>query len=146
MPITQIGGALVADDETLERAAEVTAEVASHGIAGVSINTVTGETLELDLHLSDFLLNVMAGLSNGSVSITGLPEEVTTTTAAEMLGISRPTLMKRIAANEIPGHKVGSHTRLRTEDVLRLREAEDAKRTQAFNKLRRIDEEFGALG
>lgn len=145
MPITQIGGALVADEETLERAAEVTSTVASSGIAEVSVKTVTGEVVQLDPHLSDFVFNILACLGNGSVTITGFPEEVTTTIAAEMLGVSRPTLMKRIAAGEISGRKVGSHTRLRTDDVLRLRERENIKREQAFAELRKIDEEFDAL-
>lgn len=67
--------------------------------------TVTGLTIELDLHLSDLLLNVMASLSNGSVSITGLPEEVTTITSPDMLGISPPTLLNRIAANKNSGRR-----------------------------------------
>ncbi|WP_437583277.1 helix-turn-helix domain-containing protein [Paramicrobacterium sp. CJ85] len=111
----------------------------------MSVKTVTGEVVQLDPHLSDFVFNILACLGNGSVTITGLPEEVTTTIAAEMLGVSRPTLMKRIASGEITGRKVGSHTRLRTDDVLRLRERENIKREQAFAELRKIDEEFDAL-
>ena len=42
---------------------------------------------------------------------------MTTTVAAQRIGVSRPTLMKAIRAGELPAHKVGSHFRIRTEDA-----------------------------
>lgn len=142
MPVTQVGGALVADETILQRAAEVSASVASHGAANVVVESPSGDRrIVFDPDLSDFVLRVLDSLSNGPLSITGLPDEVTTTIAADMLGISRPTLMKRIAAGDISAHRVGSHSRLLTEDVLRLRDQDAESRRVAFDELRRIDEE-----
>jgi len=141
MPVTEIGGALVADEEILQRAAEVSASVGAHGTVDVVLEAPSGERIVLDPHLGGFVLRVLDGLSNGPLSITGLPEQVTTTIAADMLGISRPTLMKRIAAGDIRALRVGSHSRLRTEDVLRLRDQDAEARRAAFEKLRRVEEE-----
>jgi excisionase family DNA binding protein len=80
------------------------------------------------------ILRIVA--SGGTVTIGSMPEELTTSTAAEQLGISRPTLMKMIDRGEIHAHKVGSHTRLRTSDVLAFRIERQARRRKAFEELR----------
>ena len=65
------------------------------------------------------------------VSVTTMPENLTTTAAAGLLGLSRPTLMKFIREGRIPAHKVGSHHRLPSTDVLALREKLHRERQQA---------------
>jgi excisionase family DNA binding protein len=70
-----------------------------------------------------------------------MPENLTTTAAASVLGVSRPTLMKMIKRHEIPAHKVGSHSRLRTEDVLAARTARRSKQRQAFDALRALEDQ-----
>ena len=79
----------------------------------------------------------------GTVTIGTLPKEVTTTTAAKMLGISRPTLMQLLSKNELPSHKVGSHTRILSEDVQKYRETRTAVRRQGLDKLRAFEDELG---
>lgn len=69
-----------------------------------------------------------------------MPETVTTTVAAKMLGISRPTLMKLIEAGRIPAVKIGTHTRLRSVDVTRFRQERQAQQQATFVELRAIDE------
>lgn len=67
------------------------------------------------------------------ISISTLPREITTTTAASMLGITRPTLMKHVRAGRLPSHKVGSHHRLLSRDVLAFREKlKEEKRRVVF--------------
>ena len=66
----------------------------------------------------ELLLRVLdATARGGTLSVTPLPEELTTSTAAKILGISRPTLMKMIHEGRVPAHEVGTHHRLRTQDV-----------------------------
>jgi excisionase family DNA binding protein len=69
-----------------------------------------------------------------------VPNVLTTTTAAAMLGLSRPTLMKMIADGEIPSHKVGSHHRLAAEDVLQAKCARRHRQRAAFSALRELDD------
>jgi excisionase family DNA binding protein len=79
----------------------------------------------------------------GAFTVRSIPEEVTTTVAARMLGLSRPTLMKLIDDGTIVGRKVGSHTRLASSDVIGLREKRSAQRRTAFDELRRLSDELG---
>lgn len=74
-----------------------------------------------------------------AVTVTALPEELTTSTAAKILGISRPTLMKMIREGRIPAHEVGTHHRLRTEDVFtELHERRERQRA-AFAELLELE-------
>lgn len=77
--------------------------------------------------------------SGATVTVSAVPSEVTTSTAAAMLGISRPTLMKLVADGTIPAHKVGTHTRLRTDDVLAARRARRERERAAFAALLELE-------
>jgi excisionase family DNA binding protein len=88
------------------------------------------------------VVEVMA--RGGTVTIGSLPEELTTTVAAEQLGISRPTLMKLIRADQIPAHTVGSHHRLKLNDVLAFKRARLAEQRRAFDELRELEDELDA--
>ncbi len=72
----------------------------------------------------------------GQVSIAKVPQKVTTTTAASMLGVSRPTVMKYIREGRLVAHKVGSHHRIETDTVLHLlEELKDEGRKAIFDFL-----------
>ena len=92
-------------------------------------------------HVISRIVRVLA--EGGTITVGSLPKELTTTTAAELLDISRPTLMKMIERGELRAHKVGSHTRLLTEDFLAARQARSDRRMQAFNELRQIERDLG---
>jgi excisionase family DNA binding protein len=94
--------------------------------------------------LTDLLRRVLHAVAGGrTVTIGTLPEALTTSTAADMLGISRPTLMKLIREGTIPSHKVGTHTRLNTADVLSFRRARLERQRRAFADLRVLEDELG---
>lgn len=77
----------------------------------------------------------------GSVTIGGLPDQLTSTTAADLLGISRPTLMKWVSEGRIDASKKGTHARFKREDVLELRRRNADARRVAFEELRSFDDE-----
>ncbi len=86
------------------------------------------------------VLEAMA--AGGTVTITSTPKELTTSTAAAMLGVTRPTVLKMISDGRIPAHKVGSHHRLMTEDVQRALRDRRAREREAFLSLRdELDED-----
>jgi len=91
---------------------------------------------ELGVLLQQVLEAVAAG---SSVTVAAIPPEVTTSTAAAMLGMSRPTLMKLIGEGSLPAHKVGTHTRLRSDDVLALKRARRERERAAFAALLEIE-------
>lgn len=97
--------------------------------------------VSLPFELARILARVIEVMARGgSVTIGSVPEELTTTVAAELLGISRPTLMKMIRSDEIPSHPVGSHRRLKHGDVLAFKRARLEQQRQAFDELRALED------
>lgn len=90
-------------------------------------------TMELILRVLD------ATAKGGALIVAPLPEELTTSTAAKILGISRPTLMKMIREGRIPAHEVGTHHRLRTQDVLTELRRRRERRRAAFAELLELE-------
>lgn len=79
---------------------------------------------------------------NEGVRIGRVPEELTSTTAADILGVSRPTLLRWAADGLISSHKVGSHARFTRADVFQLKSQRDAERRASFAALRAFDKEL----
>ena len=90
--------------------------------ANIALN-VDGRNVDLPKDVSVIVTTVLESLSKGSrVVISTTPKELRTTAAAEMLGISRPTLLKLVREGELPSHKVGAHHRFLLNDVLEYRD------------------------
>ncbi len=100
-----------------------------------------GRQVALSRSTSALLAAVLhVAAKGGKVTFTTLPSEMTTAAAAALLGISRPTLMKKIRDKEIPAHKVGSHTRVKTDDLMKFKAARNAKQKKVFADLRKMSE------
>jgi excisionase family DNA binding protein len=69
--------------------------------------------------------------------------ELTTKQAAEVLGVSRPFLIRVLEAGEIPYRKVGRHRRVLMKDVLLHKQSNQVKRRAALDELVRTSEEMG---
>lgn len=107
------------------------------------LRTADGTEQELPENLQHLLFSAMRRLAeSGSVFLGTLPEELTTTVAADLLGVSRPTLMKWVADGRISAHKVGTHTRFRRDDVLRLRRTRNEERRAALRELMEAEAEL----
>ncbi|PVZ93215.1 DNA-binding protein [Amnibacterium flavum] len=112
-------------------------------VATVVATLEDGTTLTLEPRLTRFVIDIIEAIAaSGVVSTTTLPEILTSSVAAECLGISRPTLMKIIERGEIPAFKVGTHTRLRRDDVFALRRARQEARGVAVRDLRDAGADF----
>ncbi|WP_210767132.1 helix-turn-helix domain-containing protein [Flavimobilis rhizosphaerae] len=109
-----------------------------------AVLSVEGRTVELPPALADLVGSVVRAVAVGrTVTVGTLPAELTTTVAAEQLGISRPTLMKLVADGKIPAHKVGSHTRVLTEDVVAFRRARLDRQRAALAELIELSDALG---
>lgn len=69
--------------------------------------------------------------------------EVSPEKAAEMLRISRPTLLKKLDNREIPFHYVGSHRRIAVADVLAYRNKQKERAQAALQQMRDEADEMG---
>jgi excisionase family DNA binding protein len=100
---------------------------------------INGARHEVPEALSQLLVFVIERAARGgTMHIRSMPEELTTTVAAEFLGVSRPTFMKCIQSGEISSRVVGTHHRVRAQDVLALKNARNEKRVEALNALREV--------
>lgn len=96
--------------------------------------------------LNQVISRVLRALAQGqSIDIQPVPRDLTTTVAAQRIGISRPMLMKAIRSGELPAHKVGSHFRIRPEDADKFRKnllaQKVAESKQALRELWAFEEE-----
>jgi len=69
--------------------------------------------------------------------------ELTTKQAAEVLGVSRPFLIRVLESGEIPYRKVGRHRRVLMKDVLAYKQSMQVKRRAALDELVEASEEMG---
>lgn len=90
------------------------------------------------------MLEALTEMSEGNaVSITSIHSVMTTQEAADILNVSRPFLVQLLENGEIPFHKVGTHRRVRYEDVLGYKKSIDAKRRKALDELAAQAQELG---
>lgn len=83
------------------------------------------------------LQEVLTAVAEGStVTVSTVPAELTTVTAASLIGVSRPTLMKMVRSGRLPAHKVGTHTRLMSADVFAFIRERQREQRAAFDELR----------
>jgi excisionase family DNA binding protein len=78
-----------------------------------------GEQVPLPVEVYEVLVRVVEAMKAGkAITVAPLEQRLTTQQAADLLGISRPTLIKLLEQNEIPYEKPGRHRRIRLSDVL----------------------------
>lgn len=110
--------------------------------AALSLHTAAGEPLPLPASTSETLLEVLRTLvEHGSVSVRPIPEQLTSTAAADLLGVSRPTVMTWAREGRLASFRVGTHRRFPREDVLRLRDDRRQELREATAALRDFDAE-----
>ncbi len=88
------------------------------------------------------LRSVVEALASGqAVTIAPLHQRLTTQEAADLLGVSRPTLVKLLETGEIPFEQPGRHRRVRLVDVLACRERASLERRAALDRMVDIADE-----
>lgn len=98
--------------------------------------TIGGQSIELTSGVAEALLQVVDAMRRGlAVTVTPQDQRLTTQEAADMLGISRPTLVRMLEAGEIPFEKVRRHRRLYLTDVLEFRERQRRAANEALSDM-----------
>lgn len=104
----------------------------------------TGEKIVLPLKALNLLSEILKAMSEGKpVSIVPIATEVTTQMAAELLGCSRPYLVKLLEEGKIEFTKVGKHRRIKYEDVMRYKQKMKEEQKQHLIDMMAADEESG---
>ena len=103
-----------------------------------------GENAMLPQPLYILLKDIIKSLAEGH-SLVLMPEEkqLTTQQAGELLGMSRPYLIRLLNAGEMPYNLVGKHRRIALRDVLAYAKRRAGARTSALDKMARDAYESG---
>lgn len=96
----------------------------------------TGEEILLPESVYNALRQVIHAMASGqAIIIVPHDREMTTQEAADFLNVSRPYLIKLLEQEEIPYIKVGSHRRVRSQDIMAYKKQRDAQRRKHLNEL-----------
>jgi len=90
--------------------------------------------------LDEILKNMQAGRA---VSIVPEHQELTTQRAANMLGVSRPFMVRLLEEDKLPFHMVGSHRRVYLKDVLAYKARRDRERHVSIVRMARMEKKAG---
>lgn len=95
-----------------------------------------GRSSPLPDGLHDILVKALEALASG-YAITIAPQHTTLTTqqAADMLGVSRPTLTKLLDEGRIPYERPNSHRRIKLADLLEYQQQRRQDRRQALQRM-----------
>jgi len=90
------------------------------------------------------LLRILEEMARGNaVTLIPVHAELTTQEAAEMLNISRPSLIHLLDEGKIEFRKVGTHRRVRFEGLMKYKRSAEAARKAALDELAAYDQEIG---
>jgi len=105
-----------------------------------------GHAMEMPAPIVEMLRRVVPLMAEGAaIGLAPLYQELTTRQAADLLNISRPSLIKLLDADEIPhGTSEGGHRRIRFVDVLAYKRRRSETRRAAFAEMAAIGETYGA--
>lgn len=84
----------------------------------------------------ELLRGVLTEMAQGNaVTILPVHAELTTQEAANMLNVSRPHLIKLLEEEALPFSRVGTHRRIRLQDLLEFRARRDERGQDAMRAL-----------
>ena len=115
---------------------------------GLSLHVRRGKddaAVELPPAVGRLVLDLLLLVSKGeAVTLVPFGAELSTQQAADMLNVSRPFLVKLIESKELPHYKVGTHRRIRAEDLFAYKQRRDSKRDEALARLARLGQDIDA--
>lgn len=94
------------------------------------------ETIEIPAGALPIIQFVLASMAKGlAVSLMPVKTELTTQQAANLLGVSRPFVIKLLEGGELPFRKVGRHRRIELDQLVRYKATMRVERHKALDEL-----------
>lgn len=95
-----------------------------------------GERIELPQALNDLLVYIVQAMKEKqAIVLLSENEALTTQTAADLLGMSRPHMVRLLDAGRIPFHRVGTHRRILFKDLRVFQAERDKARRETLREL-----------
>lgn len=140
-------GALIhpglADPDTLQTAARTIARLAS---AGQPVSFGSADAA-VPAPVARMMARALAELASGNaVGLGVFGTELSTQQVGDLLGVSRPFVVKEIEEGRLPARKVGPRRRVTRADFLAYRDRFNADRQHALDELARLDAALGLAG
>jgi len=96
----------------------------------------TNEEVKLPAPAVRLLVEMLSELAEGNaVTLVPIHAELSTQQAAEIIGVSRPFLVKLLEEGKLPYRKVGTHRRVLFKDLMAYKRKDDQKRLETMDKL-----------
>jgi len=92
--------------------------------------------VELPASAVRLLVQLLTDMAAGhAVMLIPVHAELTTQQAADLLGVSRPFIIKQIEENKLPHRRIGTHRRVMFKDLMDYKHRMDADRRKALDEL-----------
>ncbi|WP_455834149.1 helix-turn-helix domain-containing protein [Pseudarthrobacter siccitolerans] len=105
-------------------------------------DATAGYQVEIPHEIYEVLVKTVEVMRKGlAIAVTPSSPTLTSQQAAELLGVTRTTLVRFLDEGRIPFEKPGTHRRVKLEDVLAFQEARKAEQYQALEALGDSDDE-----
>ena len=128
------------ESEQLEHLAqELAAAAAKH--TSLRLVGADGDAVEVSASALAALRAAVDAMAAGEpVAVLTQARELTTQQAADLLRVSRPHLVALLDRGVLPSRRVGTHRRVRVEDLVAYREQRRRERADALDMLVRLSE------
>jgi excisionase family DNA binding protein len=111
----------------------------------LSLTSPSGKSRQVEIPVSALrlMVNILTELGEGnSVKLVPIHAELTTQEAADLLNVSRPTLIKLLDDGEIYCHRTGNRRKVRFTDLRQYQEKLEQQRLQTLGELSQLDQEL----
>src|SRR5690554_2556654 len=112
----------------------------------LSVQDQSGDTHTVNMPVSALrmLVDLLTELGEGNtVKLVPIHAELTTQEAADLLNVSRPTLIKLLDDDEIPYHRVGNRRKILFSDLQNYKKRIEKARLATLEELSALDQELG---
>jgi excisionase family DNA binding protein len=144
---TSPAGPVLPSEAEAEMARELSRKIAARLGAGATVKIEVddkAEALALPPIAARLMLDLLKELARGNaVTLNAIGAELTTQEAAELLNISRPSLIQLLDDGKIAYRRLGTHRRIPLDEVLAFKADNYAKRTAALDELSNLHQELG---
>ena len=119
-----------------ELVAQIEGLLSQHSHSGIKLVSSDGQTVELPDAFLGILAQVAAAMQQGlAVSVAPVHQTLSTQEAADLLGVSRTTLVRLLESGEIPFAQHSRHRKVTLSDLLEYRSREPQRADQALADL-----------
>ncbi len=110
----------------------------------LAMDVASEPTIRIPATAARLLVQILDEMGQGNaVKVIPVHPELTTQEAAELLNVSRPTLIQLLREGHIEFRKVGTHRRVRLDSLMAYKRKLHADRLAALAELSAYDQELG---